>query len=451
MRASRGGPKKNHAGPLIILSIIFIFAFAATTRAGAELDPENIIARSAVMIDAKTGIVVFDKDMHERLYPASVTKLMTVLLALERAGGGFDDRVYFSRDAVYSLPWDSSNIAMDEGESLTMEQALYAIMLASANEVANAVAEHIAGTAENFARLMTERAAELGANDTRFLNPHGLHEDGHYTTPYDMALIMRECVKHPFFVTLISTEYYEIPPTEKHDEIRGLLNTNRLIRDGDYHNADVVGGKTGFTDQAGHTLVTYAERDGVGLITAVMKDEKNMIYTDTTALLEYGFGMFGDVTVFDGRLPEPKRTLPVYQLYDERTIELGDADVAPAGGLVCFLPLNTDLTKIEKVLSLPDSLEAPVRKGQAVGKLTLSIGGYALGAVALVSKTDVERTDPLELAYEAKSAASKETALVVLSALKTMMFLFALIIAPMFIIRWVNIYRRRRRYTSGIG
>jgi len=414
--------KKNNLLKIFISAFVFIFIFPAGAR--AETEP-ILVAKSAVVIDARTGVVIYGKNIHEKLYPASITKLMTVLLALEYADGVYEERVEFSYDAVYSLPYDSSNIAMDSGESLSFEHALYAIMLASANEVANAVAEHIAGSMDEFAALMTERAAELGAVNTKFANPHGLHDDGHYTTAYDMALIMRECIKHPFFLTLISTEYYEIPPTEKQSEIRGMTNSNRMIRQGDYFHPDVIGGKTGFTTPAGHTLVTYAERGGTEIITAVMKSEKNVMYTDTAKLIEYGFGMYGDVTVLDKNASTIKPSLPVTQLYKGKVLDLGSVKIIPSDSLVCYLPANIDMDCVDQNVTLPESLEAPVKKGQAVGKVTLSVNGYTLGAVAIMAQSEMPPLDTLQLDYEEKSANSKEPALKIFSALNTIMFFFS--------------------------
>ena len=437
---------------MIIFMLVFLGNVSSPLKIKAEtgLYPDGVAARAAVLMDAETGIVIYDKDMHERLYPASITKLMTVLLALEYADeteGAFEERVYFSYEAVYSLPYDSSGIAMDEGESLSFEQALYAVMLPSANEVANAVAEHIAGTAEEFAAMMTERAVELGAYDTNFKNPHGLHDEDHYTTPYDMAIIMRELIKHPFFLTLISTAYYEIPPTEKTEETREMYNSNKMIQPGDYYREEVVGGKTGFTTPAGHTLVTYAEKDDIKLITAVMKCEKNVIYTDTAALLDYGFGMFKefDIAAIYKESYPPARTLPVFQKYRGRTVGLGFVEIVPAGILKAVLPKNIDVKSIVFEEKIPKSLEAPVGKGRKIGSVTASVNGFTLGEIDIEARRDVFPEDVLTLEYEEKSANFKEAALVVFSALKTMMILFALIVIAAFSIRKINIYKRRKR------
>ncbi|MBR1737211.1 MAG: D-alanyl-D-alanine carboxypeptidase [Firmicutes bacterium] len=171
----------------------------------------TIVAQSAILIDADTGFILYDKDCHAKSYPASTTKSMTALLAIENTKK--TDIVTHSEYAINETPWDSSKIYAEVGEKLTMEQALYAVLLASANEVCMAIAEHIDGSVDKFVDRMNKKAKELGCKDTHFVNPHGYHDDDHYTSAYDMSLIFREAVKHPDFLKYISTDYYSIPKT----------------------------------------------------------------------------------------------------------------------------------------------------------------------------------------------------------------------------------------------
>ena len=270
----------------------YIFVLYTASGSFSSAKAENIslaVSEAAILIDAKTGAVLYEKNADERLFPASVTKVMTALVLLERASD-FNERVFFSENAVYSLPYNSSNIAMNEGETLTIDQCMEAMMLESANEVSNAVAEHIGGTNEGFAVLMNDAAQKLGAVNTRFANPHGLHDEGHYTTARDMAVIFREAAKNEDFLHYIRLVSSFIPPTEKQELERPLNNSNKLIVPGGaYYNEYVIGGKTGYTDEAMHTLVSIAEKDGARLIAVVMKGKKNEPYADTNALYEYGF------------------------------------------------------------------------------------------------------------------------------------------------------------------
>lgn len=367
---------------LILLAAIFLLSSPVYAQA-----PE-VKAQGAILIDADTGIVIFSKNANQKLYPASITKLMTILLTLEYAKGNYNEDVYFSREAVFSLPYDSSSIAMNDEETLTLEQCLYAILLASANEVANAVAEHIAGSMDAFAEKMSERAKELGCVRTQFMNPHGLHDDEHYTCAYDMSLIMRECVKYPEFIKVISTPRYDIPPTQKQPEIRVLNNTNRLIqKTSDFYNSDVIGGKTGFTDEAGHTLVTYSERGSARLICVVMKTAKNEIYTDTTALLNYGFNQYTDTAVFDKASFAKK--IPVFQGSGD-SADSAEIEVIASRDVKMYLPEAFDKKEVEQKVILPEKIFAPVLKGETVGHLMLMYQGMFLADVDLVAGSGVE-------------------------------------------------------------
>jgi len=237
-----------------------------------------ISSEAAVLIDARTGEVLFEKSAHKIMYPASTTKVMTALLLIEYAEiYGFDEYVYISENAVSSISRRASNIGLLPGERLTLRECLYAIMLASANEVCVAVAEHIAGSVEAFSEKMNERAVETGALKTHFTNPTGLHERNHVTTAYDIALIKREAAAYDIFIETISTKFYE--PLN-------ISNRNLLIQDGEFYREYVVGGKTGFTSAAGHTLVTYAKINGSELICVVLRTSNLLIYEDTIKLLK---------------------------------------------------------------------------------------------------------------------------------------------------------------------
>ena len=244
---------------LILLQTIPVFGSNLMNTASDAASALTLDAQSAILIDASTGTVLYEKDSDAKHYPASITKLMTVLLALEY--GNLDETIIFSHDAVFSIEPGSSHIAIDEGEQITMRQALYGIMLQSANEVSNGVAEHIDGSMEAFAQHMTTRAKELGCTGTNFTNANGLHDDNHYTTAHDMALIAKELLKFDFFRELMATLYYEIPPTNKQPETRYLYAQNQLIKDSSiFYYEYCEGGKTGYTTQAGNTLVAYAKK-----------------------------------------------------------------------------------------------------------------------------------------------------------------------------------------------
>lgn len=260
-----------------------------TADTSSVAKPE-IQSEGAVVIDASSGDVLFGKNERSRFYPASTTKLMTAMLVLERAG--LNDTVTFSKTATTNLESGAVTLNLTEGDRLTVEQCLYALMLKSANEVGNALAEHVAGSISGFADLMNEKAAALGCTGTHFVNPHGLNDSSHYTTPYDMALIGRAAFQNETLCKIGTTVSYQIPATKKAGA-RTITMGHKMVypNDSRYYKG-IMGGKTGYTSLAGNTLVTAVERDGVRLIAVVMKS-KSTHYEDTKALLDYGFAVAG--------------------------------------------------------------------------------------------------------------------------------------------------------------
>lgn len=250
--------------------------------------PPEIASDAAIVMDAKTGQILYEKNAYTRNYPASITKILTALLAIEH--GDLASTITMSYDAVWGIERGSSHIALDVDEQIKFEDALYAVLLVSANEAAWAIAEQVGGTLDNFCSMMNKEAKDLGCLDTNFVNANGLHDDNHYTTAYDMALITREALKYDKFREITSTTYYEIPPTNK-NTTRYLNQDNRLILPASvYYYEDCLGGKTGFTDQAGGTLVTWAKRDETELICVVMHASSNADnYKDSIALYDYCF------------------------------------------------------------------------------------------------------------------------------------------------------------------
>lgn len=268
---------------------------AASTETPAVISDPNapaIVANSAIVIDAKTGYILYGKNETTRCYPASITKVMTCMVALEHIN--LNDTVTFSEDAIWGIERDSNHIALDVGEQITAEQCLYAIMLQSANEASWGMAEHVAGSLEGFADMMNQKAEALGCQDTHFVNANGLHDDNHYTTAYDMALIMQAAIQNPMFRTIDETLYYAIPPTNLCEEQRDLWHQLKMLYPtSPYYYEPIEGGKTGFTDQARNTLVTYAEKNGMELICVMLDCEGAAnCYKDTAALYEYYFNNY---------------------------------------------------------------------------------------------------------------------------------------------------------------
>ena len=257
-----------------------------------ENDYLHLIESGSVLVmDADTGRVVFEIDGYSLRYPASVTKVMTAIVVLENVDD-LDEFVWFSHEAV-NLPWYAARMWMVYGETLTVRDILYGLMLSSGNDLARAVAEHVSGSIPAFVDEMNRRAVEIGAYNTRFVNPCGLPGDGQYITAYDIALIMRYAIQIPEFVEIISTAYHDFPPTYEHPNGRVIRNTHRMIRQYFEYEFDprVVGGKTGFTNAAQHTLVSYARYDEFNLIISVLFSQNRTIFSDTRILIDHVFDL----------------------------------------------------------------------------------------------------------------------------------------------------------------
>ena len=256
----------------------------------------EIVAKTAILIDADTGAILYDKDMHKRMYPASITKIMTALLAIEKLP--LDSTFTFTNSIISSLPYDAAKYGYIAGEEVTIRDLLYVLMLRSANEVAIGLGMNISGTEEEFGKLMTERARVAGALDTNFVNASGLHDDNHYTTAFDMAMITKDAIKNPTFSEVWGSASYIVQPTNVESDIVKIWNRHEMLvkTKADYYEY-AKGGKTGYTDEAGRTLVTYAQKNGMNLICVVMFSDTANVKKDTRALFEYGFSNFKKVNV----------------------------------------------------------------------------------------------------------------------------------------------------------
>ena len=274
---------------ILLINIFLINSIKANT--GDWPVPPEIFSENAILIDADTGEILYEKDAYAKSFPASVTKIITALLTIENCNLG--DTVTFSYEAAHSYEPGDSNIGIWANEQLTVEQTLRAIIMASANEACYGIAEYISGDVPSFVELMNTRAKQLGALDTHFTNTNGLHDNNHYTTAYDLAMIGRACFNNTTFMEMCSdTTTYEIPPTNKYKATRYLRNKHALLKNRAYEYEYALGGKTGYTEEAGHTLISFAKKDGIRLICVVMRSAEEERYKDTRALFEYGFNNF---------------------------------------------------------------------------------------------------------------------------------------------------------------
>ena len=378
----------------LILTIISAVCLGKVDVKAADYWPDapETLSPGVILMEESTGTILYEKNSDEAHYPASITKIMTTLLALEN--GNLSDMVTFSDDAINNT--EGSGIARDYGEQMTLEQCLYGVMLESANECAYAVAEHVGGTVENFVDMMNAKAKELGCTNTHFANPHGLQDENHYTTAHDMALIAQAAYQNETFRIIIGTKMYTIPPTNKHAEETVLRNHHDMLCT--YHNANrkylypyCVGGKTGYTATANSTLVTYAEKDGMTLICVVMDTQSPNQFIDTVNLFDYAFDNFQVLNVAENDTNYSAET----------TVDNGNLDnIAP------FVELDKDavivLPKTAEFSDTSSSVEYNDSDPEIAGSITYTYAGRNVG------KADIKTTGVVVEGYAFDNESTEE-------------------------------------------
>ena len=378
----------------LILTIISAVCLGKVDVKAADYWPDapETLSPGVILMEESTGTILYEKNSDEAHYPASITKIMTTLLALEN--GNLSDMVTFSDDAINNT--EGSGIARDYGEQMTLEQCLYGVMLESANECAYAVAEHVGGTVENFVDMMNAKAKELGCTNTHFANPHGLQDENHYTTAHDMALIAQAAYQNETFRIIIGTKMYTIPPTNKHAEETVLRNHHDMLCT--YHNANrkylypyCVGGKTGYTATANSTLVTYAEKDGMTLICVVMNTQSPNQFIDTVNLFDYAFDNFQVLNVAENDTDYSAET----------TVDNGNLDnIAP------FVELDKDavivLPKTAEFSDTSSSVEYNDSDPEIAGSITYTYAGRNVG------KADIKTTGVVVEGYAFDNESTEE-------------------------------------------
>lgn len=284
-----------------LLALVLLLGLSTPVMAGdfpsGWPQAPEITEETGILMDADTGQVLYDKGMDEIRYPASTTKVMTALLILENIED-LDMQVTLTDVILPDLEPGNSSINGQVGEVLTVEQCLYAIMLASANEICTQMAVQVAGSVDNFVAMMNQRAAELGCKNTHFVNANGLPDPDHYTTAHDLAIILAEAVKNEDFCKIAGADVYTIPATNKTSQPRNLENHNALLTDGEFQYEGAIAGKTGHTEAAKNTLVTAATRDDMTLVCVVMRSDGDDRFTDTISLFDYGFNNFHKVPLY---------------------------------------------------------------------------------------------------------------------------------------------------------
>lgn len=389
-------------------------------------DGPAISAQSAIVMDVDSGTVLYAKNIHEMLYPASTTKIMTCLLAVENAA--MNENVEFSYDAVFGVPRDGSNMGIDVGEILPMEDCLYGILVGSANEVAAAVGEHIGGDTETFLQMMNDRAKELGCKNTNFMNANGLHDDNHYTTAYDLALIARAFFSNDYLANIANTPRVHFEPTATQPDDFYLNNKNKLVS-GEIKYEYYLGGKTGYTSDARQTLVSCAEKDGMRLVCVVMKEETPDQFNDTVTLFNYGFSNFKKVKVSE---VETKYTVENSGFFATGQDVFGNSkSILQLDENACIvIPATAEFTDVESTISY-DNLD-----NNQVANITYTYNDVFVGNVSVNITKNTEVYD-----FDSASVPTGNVAIVNVKNVILWVILIAVILSVIFFIaRYINQY-----------
>ena len=429
---------------ILIISLCTPFADAYQSDI---VDSMSVEAKAALLIDMDTDYVMFDYNADQKVYPASITKVVTAMLVLEAIHNGdlsLQDQITAGPTAWQGLDKTSSNQNIQVGETMSVEDLLYCLMVASANEAANILAVAVAGSIEDFVDLMNAKAEALGCTATHFNNPDGMPDNNHYTTCNDLYLIAKAAMQDSTFRTIVNTAEYYVEPTNMTESRRHFFNTNGLLSNkkyNGYYYEYCNGIKTGSTDEAGYCLMSSAQYHGQTLICIMMGCEnptgdsgevQRLQFSQSSMLFEWGFRNFSVHTILDA-------TAPVAEVPVKLSSECDYVSVIINGTLEAQLPNDITAENFTWTTNLPDSIDAPVSAGDKIGTLDVSLDGEIYGTVDLIAVNDVSRSDVLY----AKS--------LVINFLQTWKYLLctaAILILILIIFIRIKISRRRRNRYS---
>lgn len=374
-----------------ILIIIFIILISLQTFSFAS--EVNITAKSAILVEVSTGRIIYEKNSTKKMYPASTTKIMTAIVVLENCK--LDDIVTVNESALQGIPSGYVTCDLHPGEELTVNDLLYALMVKSGNDVACALAEHVAGSVEAFAEMMNAKAKEIGCTGTHFVNPNGIHDDDHYTTAYDLYLMAKYGMQNETFRTLVSTTSYTLPATNKHPETdRTFSNSNELLNKNskNYYYSNAIGIKTGTTSKAGDCLVAQSSRDGLDFISVVLdsgttSDGLSGRFIDTKKLFDYAYDNF-TLT----KITEEKSLIKTVEI-ENATKETKNLDLLIDKSITIINKKDLDVNKIIPEIKLKENLQAPINNGEVVGTIKYKVDNIEYSANLLAGNEVVKKAD----------------------------------------------------------
>ncbi|MEG1630685.1 MAG: D-alanyl-D-alanine carboxypeptidase family protein [Hydrogenoanaerobacterium sp.] len=431
---------------LIAFVVTAFFCCEVFASANSYTPPFEVLSEGVYLENLNTGDVLYQKNADKKMYPASLTKLMTCILAFEKCKD-LDGTVITAKSYIYD-EFAGLNVSTGDirrGESMTMRQLIYAMLMQSANEAASIVGDYLGdGSIDYFAEMMTARAKELGCTGTNFVNPHGLFDKNNYTTPHDMAIIAKHAVSIPGFLEIASTTHYEVGATNIHESLAWNTTNKMMVKGTQYYYAPIKGLKTGTLPESGKCFVSTASQDGFDYLCVILgaplvEDENgreldNNAFKDTKHLYEWAFDTFSIKT-----LMEKGSELT------EIPLRLGrDADFIKLEGnerFTALVPDDIDAGSVVMEYDLPESLTAPVKKGEQVGEVRLILAGEEIGRVPLVTAAAAERSELLYLLDKAED--------IMLSFWFKFAVLFVAVFTVLYLILMVTRNRAKRRREQG--
>ncbi len=416
----------------MVISLFCTSAFAAP----------DTVSQAIILIDADSGRTLYAKNADKKMFPASTTKVMSAILFIENLAPA--DIVTASYNAVMDIPLGASNIGITDGEQLTVEQLLHAVLVSSANEACNVLAEHMCGSVDAFVEQMNAKAKELGMESTHYVNPHGLHDENHYTTAHDMAIVARYAMQNETFRKIVNTQTYYIEPTNKYKEQRILSNTNYLINSySRYAYSAATGIKTGYTSAAANCLVSSATKGNENLIAVTLgaKEQVDGIYSfiDSKSIFEYGFNNFSKKT-----LSAKDEILAEVHVKHARGTDFVTAMSENDSSIL--LPNDATVAEITHKVTTQEGLVAPIPKGTVVGTASYFYKGEQIATINLVTGTDI-KTDYLSLIFS-KILAFFLHPLVLIPILLVVGGFFLLVILAQIKAKKRRRYLKRKRYRN---
>ena len=373
---------------IILLFLLMIIGIQTISFA----DEVSLNSEAAILVEVSTGRIIYEKNSTKKLYPASTTKILTAILVIENCK--LDDIVTVKESALNNIPNGYVTCNLQIGEQLSIKDLLYALMIPSANDAAYVLAEHVAGSVDNFSTMMNDKARELGCKTTHFVNPNGIHDDSHYSTAYDLYLLADYAMKNETFRNLVATTEYTLPATEKYPNTdRVLKTTNELLNENsrNYYYKNAIGIKTGYTSKAGNCLVAGATRDGLEFIAVVLnggttEQGLNSRYVDSKKLFEYAYDNFTLTKIIEkGSVVQ---TLEV----ENGTKETKFLDLVIDETITVVNNKKIDMNKVIPEINLREVIEAPIAAGETIGTIKYKVDDIEYSA-KLLAKTTVEKVD----------------------------------------------------------